>query len=279
MKSLVVPAYTVGIAIAEALGVFTNVLPSIVCHAILLVMLLMHDGLTVEAPYRRMLPVLALTSLLRILSVAMPIQEMPRIFWYALIGVPLLVATAIAARHLGLAWKDLGLQPAAWPVQIVIACSGVPLGIIAFLLLQPTPLVAVFNWQNAAIGSAVVLIFAAFTEELLFRGLLMHVAGEVYGRAGLMYSTVVFAIMYIGSLSVQYLLFIALVGLFFGWCVQLTGTIWGVVLAHGLINIGTALVWPFVDPHLALLVLPGAIPMILLYCSEKGLSYPVLPNR
>jgi membrane protease YdiL (CAAX protease family) len=41
--------------------------------------------------------------------------------------------------------------------------------------------------------------------------------------------------MYMGSLSLSYVLFIGLVGLFFSWCVKRTGSIWGVVLAHSLL--------------------------------------------
>jgi hypothetical protein len=105
-------------------------------------------------------------------------------------------------------------------------------------------LIGAFGWRSIAIGSMILLIFNGFTEELMFRGLLQRVADEIWGRAGFLLSGALFAIMYIGSLSADYVLFIGLVGLFFGWCVNRTGSIWGVVLAHGILSIGMLLVYP-----------------------------------
>jgi membrane protease YdiL (CAAX protease family) len=84
------------------------------------------------------------------------------------------------------------------------------------------------------------------TEELIFRGLLQHVLIEVFGPVGLLWSTGIYASLYISSLSVAYVLFIGLVSLFFGWCVRRTGSLWGVVAAHSGVAVGMACVWPFV---------------------------------
>ena len=89
------------------------------------------------------------------------------------------------------------------------------------------------------------MVFTGFVEEIIFRGMLQQVANEILGGAGVLCSSILFAIMYTGSLSLSYMLFIGLVGLFFGWCVNRTGSIWGVILAHSILNIGMILVWPF----------------------------------
>ena len=244
----VVVFYIAAIAAAEVVGVFVGVLLSIGLHAQLVLALLSSYMLMSETFGRRILPVLALAPLLRILSLTMPTPEVPQIFWHAMIGGPLLVAVALTARLLERSWTDVGLRLRMWPVQLSIALSGLPLSLWGFLFLRPKPLVATFDWRAVAIGSIILVVFSAFTEEVIFRGLLQQVASELFGRAGLLCSTALFAAMYIGSLSPSYTLFMTLVGLIFGWCVRWTGSIWGVVLAHGLLNIGMALIWPFLFP-------------------------------
>jgi uncharacterized protein len=247
-----IPIYIAAVAIAEALGVFLGAVPSAASHAVLILVLLGHSILMDRAPSRHILLVLALAPLLRLLSLTIPIKEVPQIYWYAMIGTPVLVAVAATARHLDLPWSRLGLHRAPWPPQILIACSGLPLSLAAFLILQPKPLAPQPGWYGIVIGSIILLIFAGFTEEILFRGLLQQVITEIFGRAGLVYSSTLFAIMYIGSLSLRYVLFIGLLGLFFSWCVSRTGSIWGVVLAHSFINIGMAFLWPFLGAQLNL---------------------------
>jgi membrane protease YdiL (CAAX protease family) len=64
----------------------------------------------------------------------------------------------------------------------------------------------------------------------------------------MLYSSILFATMYIGSLSLSYVIFMGLVGLFFSWCVYRTASLWGVTLAHGVMMAGMLLVWPVYWP-------------------------------
>ncbi len=227
--------YLTVVAIAEILTPSVGILSNAVCYAVLIPVLLSHYALSQQPLYRRILPVLALAPLLHILSLTLSIREIPQIYWYALIGIPLLVGIALTARILDLSKARLGIRLWSWPPQVLIALSGLPLSIIGFLILQPQPLITKPDWQNIVIGSVILMIFASFTEEILFRGLLLRIANEIFGYVGsILFSSALFAIMYIGSQSFGYMVFIALVGLFFGWCVHRTGSIWGVVLAHGI---------------------------------------------
>jgi membrane protease YdiL (CAAX protease family) len=242
--NVIVLAYIIAIAGAELLALFVGVLASLACHAILILLLLSHAIVAGQSPYRRILPVLALAPLLRILSLTIPLREVPEIYWYAMIGTPLLLAVMLAARLLDLSWSRMGFSRPAWRSQVLMLLSGLPLSIIAFLLAQPEPMMASFSWGEFAIGALILLVFTGFVEELIFRGLLQQVASEPFGRSSILVSTALFAIMYVGSLSPSYILFIALVGLLFGWHANRTGSLWGVVLAHGFLNIGMLLVWP-----------------------------------
>jgi membrane protease YdiL (CAAX protease family) len=220
-------------------------LAGVLCQALLIPALLAHYAAAEGAPYRRILPALALVPLLRILSLTMPIKYIPAIYWYALIGIPLLVAIVQTARVLGLAPAQLGLRLRAVPLQLGITLLGVPLGLLAFLLLPAGQMPATsLGGAPIVVGVATLVIFTGFAEELLFRGLLQHVAGEFFGWAGVLISSLLFATIYLGALSVAYIVFVALTGLLFGWSVRRTGSIWGVVGAHSLVSVGVAYIWP-----------------------------------
>ncbi len=247
--------YLAAIAIAELAGVFISPLASLLIHAGLIGVLLGHYLIQDKAPYRRVLPILLLAPLLRLLSLALPapFRLTPQIYWYALVGAPLLLAAILVIRLLGLTRTSLGLQdwpPRALP-QGLIALSGLPLGIAAFSILWPKPVINGADLGMVAIGSIVVAIFAGFTEEFIFRGLLQRVVGETFnGRVAVIGSSLLFAVMYVGSLSVVYVAFISLVGLYFGYCVYKTGSLWGVIVAHSFMAVGAIVIWPVVANRL-----------------------------
>jgi hypothetical protein len=247
----VAPVYMAAIAAAEIMGTLVAPLPGVLCDIILIPMLVSHYVLATGAVYRRALPVLALAPLLRVLSLTTAARQIPPIYWYALIGMPLWVAAALTARLIdwqGVPTRGDGAQTTgrerSWPLQTLIAATGLPLGWWAFLLLRPAPLYAPLTWHQLLLGAVILFVFSAALEELIFRGLLLTVATEIYGSAGLFWSSGLFAAMYVGSLSWDYVLFMGAVGLFFGWCVRRTGSLWGVVAAHGLLNVELILMWP-----------------------------------
>jgi len=249
-NALSILVYLIAVGSAEITGILLGIVPSAIFHAILLVIILSHYALSEQAIYRPMLPVLALCPFLRILSLTAPVKQVPQIYWYVMIGLPLFASFALAARLLKLPTPRLQRNIGMWWKQLLIALTGVPLSIVAFILLQPQPLILVYSWQDAIIGSAILLIFTGFAEEILFRGLIQRAAVQVMGRRAILYSSCLFACMYVGTLSWKYIVFMWLVGLLFGWYAYWSRSIWGVGLAHGAINIGMAFVWPFVGPRL-----------------------------
>ncbi len=284
-----VPVYICAIGGVELVTIFFGALPGLCGDCLLLFAMLNHYVLAHPSSIHReadtdarswsirALLVLALAPLVRILSLVMPLQGLPQIYWYAFIGVPLLVAALLTARHLNLSFASFGFSSPRWPLQIAIATSGLPLGLIAFFLVRPESLTPSFQWRGLAIGSVILVIFVGFTEELIFRTLLLHVAPTSGGQfrilrrfagrmairtmkaprnrhfrkalpvdPGIFWSSAVFAIMSIGSRSFLYVLFVGLIGVFFGWCVQRTGSTWGVVAAHSALVIGALLIFPYV---------------------------------
>ena len=73
-------------------------------------------------------------------------------------------------------------------------------------------------------------------EGFVFRGVLQHTALEAFGWRGIVYVSLLFAVLHMGFLSWIDLVFVFVVALFFGWIVKKTGSLLGVTLAHGITN-------------------------------------------
>lgn len=188
--------------------------------------------------------VLPLIPLLRILSLTMAVEEVPEIYRYAIVGAPLLLTSVLLSRLTGLvsivrslSWRAVGLQG-------LVALTGIPLSLLAFLIVRPDPLVDGWNWGPLLAGSAILFVFTGVTEELIFRGLLQNALVGILGRAALVWGSLLFVAAYLGALPAGYVVFVAAFGLAFAWLVDRTRSLLGVAIAHGLLNIGMLLVWP-----------------------------------
>jgi membrane protease YdiL (CAAX protease family) len=192
----------------------------------------------------QLLPVLALISLLRLLSVVVPVQDIPQMYWYAMIGAPILAGTGLTARLAGLSMTPLGLRARFGFSQLAIAATGVPLGMIGYAILVPESVIGQFSWTGFAVGALIIIVFTGFLEEVLFRSVLQGLASRVLGNAAVLWSSTIFALMFLGTLSLPFVLFMGLVAFFFGWCFRRTGILWGIVVAHCLMNLGFLIVYP-----------------------------------
>lgn len=92
--------------------------------------------------------------------------------------------------------------------------------------------------------AAVLVIFAALPEELLYRGLLVPAAADVVGGWGVPFAAAVYALAFLNGGSIRTVLLAFLLGMVLGWCRQLTGSVVGVIGAHSLVNIIVFLVLP-----------------------------------
>ena len=93
----------------------------------------------------------------------------------------------------------------------------------------------------------ILLVGTGVVEELIFRGILQYTADEVYGSwRGIVFVSVLFAVLHIGHLSVLDVVFVFFVALYFGAAVRWTRSLIGVSIAHGLTNIMLFIVLPLV---------------------------------
>lgn len=247
-----VALYVAAIAAAEICFAFLDVAVGVLAHALIVFALLNHRLRAKDAARsgsRQLADVLlslSLVPLLRIFSAVMPVREVPAIYQYALVGVPLLIAAAAVARVVGAEALVASLRRWSWREQGPVALSGILLSLVAFLIVRPDPVMEGLEWDRIVLGSLILMVFSGFAEEVIFRGLLQGSLSLLVGRRSIVWSTLLFTIVYIGASPPAYIAFVALLGLASGWFVARTGSLLGVGLAHGLLNVGLILVWPSV---------------------------------
>ncbi|MCL5027327.1 MAG: CPBP family intramembrane metalloprotease [Chloroflexi bacterium] len=239
--------YLLAVALAEIVTAAVNPVLGVSAHALLLFALLVQ-GARADGAQRGLLWSLTVAPLIRILSLSLPLSELPVIYWYALIGVPLLAAVMIIARVLGYSRRDLGLTMEIGHLLLYLAMMplGMAVGVAELLLLRPQPLVNSLTLADLWLPALILTASTGFGEELVFRGLLQRAALRLLGSWGLVYVAALFAGLSIGYSSVPNLVLVFTMGLLFAVIARRTGSILGPSLAHAAANVSLFLVAPFV---------------------------------
>jgi len=192
---------------------------------------------------------LVLAPLLRVVSLATPREPFSTIQWLAILGVAVLLSAAAVMHAQGLRPRDvfLGVGDRRFvSLNVSLAVLGVLLGYVEFQILHPTPWITAPGSEPLIPAVIVVFVATGLAEELVFRGILLRTGIRLLGpRAGLLYVTLVFAVLHIGLWSPVGLLFVFLSGLLFGMVVLATKGLWGAALAHAVANVAVYLILPF----------------------------------
>jgi len=237
--------YLLAIAIAEVITAAVHPLWGVVSHIVILTVVILYGAVATWYPHRPLLLSLALAPLVRIISLCIPLAGIPQIWWYPIIYLPLLAAATMVMGILNYGARDVGLTFKRFPIQLVVALTGLLFGVAEYFILAPEAMVAEFTWQVIWLPALVLLLFTGLGEELIFRGVLQRSAVEAFGGWGIVYVSLLFAILHIGFLSWIDVVFVFVVALFFGWVVNKTGSLLGVALSHGITNIVLFLIVPF----------------------------------
>ena len=241
-------AYTAALAAAEVLVAAVDPRLGAFLYAVLLVLLLRQGARAATVAGQRLFWSLALVPVLRLLSLSLPLGSFSGVWRYAVVAALLLVGEAIAMRAQGLRPADVGLR---WrwrdlPLQAFIGLLGVPLGLLWYALLKPTPLVTAIPPGAIWVPAVVLLVSTGLPEELLFRGLLQRASGVAIGPwLGPLLITCLWTALRLGSASWPALGLTFVTGGVFALIAGLTGSIWGVSLANGLTNVVLFLLAPY----------------------------------
>lgn len=241
----VVVGYLAALTAAELLTTWVEPRLGMVLHGLLLVAIFFLAILYRDGQQAAFLYAMALAPLIRLMSLSLPLPRFPVVYWYALVGLPLILAGFSAMRINHMTRAQVGLQMRRPFMQFLIAICGIGLGAIEYMILEPDPMVEQFSLSGVIIPALILLVFTGFLEEFIFRGVMQHSAFENFGWWGLVYVSGVFAALHVGYQSWVDILFVFSVAMFFAVMVKMTGSIVGVTIAHGLTNIGLFLVFPF----------------------------------
>jgi membrane protease YdiL (CAAX protease family) len=239
--------YLLALTLAEAITVLVDPRAGLILHGLILLAVMLLSAISHQKRELRFLLPLALPPIIRLLSLALPLTNFPLIYWYAVIGVPLFIATFLTVRATGLTAEMIGLR-IRWrdlPVQLLIGLSGMLFGFIEYLILRPEPLVSEPSWEMVLLIALILLVFTGFLEELIFRGVLQASSTQELGHLGVVFVALVFSVLHLGYRSGLDVIFVFAVAITFGVLVQRFRNLLGVSIAHGLINVSLYLIFPF----------------------------------
>lgn len=245
-ESLILISYLLILIGAEVVTTYTNVEVGLLLHTFILFGLLINSSLSTNYSFANVLRSMMALPMIRIVGLSIPILNIPALYWFPIISIPLFAASVVIIRAQKLTLKSVGLVWGKLPLQIMVALTGVVLGLIEYLILRPDPLIPVFNPYYLLLGASFIIISTGLAEELLFRGIIQKNVENIMG--GLMsafYVSLLFTSLHIGWESLLDLIFVFSVSMFYGFVFYKTRSIFGITLSHGISNSFLFLVFPF----------------------------------
>jgi membrane protease YdiL (CAAX protease family) len=237
-------AYLSTLAVIELAGSspLVSVPVAAASHGLLALLLCLALRVTGDQRVALLLPPLVAVSVVRLLTLAALPGDVSPLLRLLVVGVPALVAIAMAARQRSPAWWLLQPRTGGWAGQLLVALVGIPSALFIWAIAPPT--IQVGGDASMTMTAAVLVIFAALPEELLYRGLLVPAAADVVGGWGVPFAAAVYALAFLNGGSIRTVLLAFLLGMVLGWCRHITGSVVGVIGAHSLVNIIVFLLLP-----------------------------------
>jgi len=236
----------VSIIIAELITIFLSPIIGIGCYSLLLIFFTVQPFFNTEDTSRELLLGMSLIPLTRIITVSLPLTKIPQIFWFPLIYIPLLAAAIIVMQVTGLKPKKVGLVTGNIPTQLLFGVvTGILIGVVEYLILKPAPMVVELSIKEIWLPALILVTTTGLVEELMFRGVLQSLTLPAMGISGLLYVNIIFGIMHLGFYSIADIFFVFLAGLLFSIFVKKTGSLFGVILSHGIANVILFTIAPF----------------------------------
>jgi len=250
-EKILAVGYVLALILAEVTVTYVNKETGMVIEFLILMALLINSSLNVSYNYSVMLRSMMALPMIRIIGLSIPLMQIPTLYWFPIIAIPLFAASYTIMKNQGLTRQHIGLIWGNKKVQFLIAITGILFGITEYIILQPKPLISVLNPVNLVFASIILIISTGLAEELIFRGIIQKNAENVFGVIlGLLYTAILFTALHIGWNNFYDLLFVFGVALFYGYTFQKTRSIVGITLSHGISNSFLFLIVPFYAPLL-----------------------------
>lgn len=241
--SLLFLTYLFAFIVIEVISYYVSFTSGIILNFTILFILIINSTTATIESQSGLLLALGLVPLIRIASLVVPVAEISHVFWYLVISIPVFAGIYNVMHRLNLSFCDVGFNGKKKLVQLLVAATGIGLSVINYIILKPDSLVIESSIHLILLPALILIIVTGFVEELAFRGVMQRIARSV-GSWGWIYIAMVYAVSQIGYGIALHVLFTFIVGLFYGWVVKKTGSIIGVSISHGLINVGMYLILP-----------------------------------
>ncbi len=239
--------YLVAIAAAETLTVYLYPLAGVISYSLILIAFIVQSVFIADSSKRNLVLALSMVPLVRIMSIALPLGQLSLVFRFPLIYAPLLAAAIAVMLVTGLKPTEVGLNLRYWPLQIIGGIiSGAAIGLTEYLIIGTSPLINTFSLQSVWLPALVLIVTTGLVEELIFRGILQKLSERAMGRQGIIFVSLIFAVLHLGFYSWGDVVFVFFVALFFAATVKRTGSLLGAILAHGTANAVLFLIAPFI---------------------------------
>ncbi|WP_135605985.1 CPBP family intramembrane glutamic endopeptidase [Methanococcoides sp. NM1] len=208
-------------------------------HFILLIILTLSTMIFNDKNKQHILHAFILLSLLRILSLLMPVFFEMTLYSYVFIYAPLAIPIYILVKDQGLGLSDLGITrniryydlPLVLIASIVIAAG-------EFLIIKPSYLIPDLSLLNLLKLSIIMIFFVGLIEELIFRSILQTKLEEMIGKyQGLILATILFAVMHSGYGTQYEIAFAGFAGFILGTMYLIRRNLLLVTMTQGLVNI------------------------------------------
>jgi membrane protease YdiL (CAAX protease family) len=237
-------AYLIALATVDLVGSSPaiSVPVAVTSHGLLALLLCVALRMVAGQGIAVLVPPLIAISVVRLVTLGALPGDVSPLTRLVVVGIPALVAVAMAARQRSPDWRMLRPHTGGWPGQLLVGLIGIPSALAVWAIAPPA--VEVRGGTSTIVAATLLVLFAALPEELLYRGLLVPAAAAVVGLWGVPFASATYALAYVTGGSIATVLLAFLLGIVLGWCRWLTGSVVGVIGAHSLLNVIVYLVLP-----------------------------------
>ena len=255
-RELALPlTYALVLAVAELLAGTVSVLAGLALHAGAVVGSFLQSTSRPAGPGRAFFSTFWLVPLMRIYLLSQPYVGLSTIWWWGLTALPMVVAALVAIRLNGQDVRELGLRlsPRDGLLALLMLPVGLATGLIAYLVLDPDPIVRPASLGYPWLPALVIIANPALVQELVYRGILLRSVTPALGTAlGIAYIALVFGIAGARLAGVGLTLagfaVMLLVGLVLTAVTQRTGSIVPASVAHSALALSLFMIGPAFIP-------------------------------
>lgn len=216
-------------------------------HIVIMMIMLIRSSLAQNRFYQRLLLSLLLVPVLRVVNlvgiILVPVGSIPPVLLYYLSYGPTCVAAIVMVDILNINRREFLLNLQHPLTQILILLTGILFGFISYFFPR-TDIMVNLIWTELWLPGFALFICAGFIQGFIFHGLIQNNLIKVYGGWAIVYTSILFALTFIGFLSVIHILYLFCIFLLLGWVVKITRSFIGAAFSFGIFSVLFYLIVP-----------------------------------